>query len=226
MDKSSMHADYPNSTVPCMPFFGTHPFSESYTLDGAVGDTYLPSAQPKLVPNVVLPTWLGEEGYNTSLQEGPVGESYSFGNSVQYTSEPNRIVQPSATYTPNSATREAGVGLVGVCSSSGPMIITKTIKSSTNLAKAHSLRHSQVLLSQSKPQKSQKQQQLARDVTTMTTTTPVEAFMPRKYQEEIFIRAQSSNIIAALDTGSGKTYIVKERVVFGHTVVNSWQSEA
>ncbi|KAI6164182.1 hypothetical protein EDD17DRAFT_1562649 [Pisolithus thermaeus] len=31
--------------------------------------------------------------------------------------------------------------------------------------------------------------------------------MPRKYQEEIFIRAQSSNIIAALDTGSGKTYI-------------------
>ncbi|KAI6038418.1 hypothetical protein EDC04DRAFT_3113667 [Pisolithus marmoratus] len=88
------------------------------------------------------------------------------------------------------------------------MIITKTIKSSTNLAKAHSLRHSQVLLSQSKPQKSQKQQQPATDVTTTTTpTTPVEAFMPRKYQEEIFIRAQSSNIIAALDTGSGKTYI-------------------
>lgn len=36
---------------------------------------------------------------------------------------------------------------------------------------------------------------------------PIESFIPRKYQEEIFIRAQSSNIIAALDTGSGKTFI-------------------
>ncbi|KAH7890033.1 P-loop containing nucleoside triphosphate hydrolase protein [Phlebopus sp. FC_14] len=34
-----------------------------------------------------------------------------------------------------------------------------------------------------------------------------ETILPRKYQEEIFLRAQSSNIIAALDTGSGKTLI-------------------
>ncbi|KAI6138924.1 hypothetical protein BKA82DRAFT_3009633 [Pisolithus tinctorius] len=89
------------------------------------------------------------------------------------------------------------------------MIITKTIKSPTILAKSHSLPgvpHSQVILSQSKSQKPQKPHQPAADVTT-TTTTPMEVFMPRKYQEEIFIRAQSSNIIAALDTGSGKTYI-------------------
>ncbi|KAH9935801.1 P-loop containing nucleoside triphosphate hydrolase protein, partial [Amylocystis lapponica] len=31
--------------------------------------------------------------------------------------------------------------------------------------------------------------------------------LPRRYQEEIFARAQASNVIAALDTGSGKTYI-------------------
>ncbi len=31
--------------------------------------------------------------------------------------------------------------------------------------------------------------------------------IPRKYQEEIFIQAQDRNIIAALGTGSGKTFI-------------------
>lgn len=30
---------------------------------------------------------------------------------------------------------------------------------------------------------------------------------PRRYQEEVFAQAQKSNIIAALETGSGKTYI-------------------
>lgn len=30
---------------------------------------------------------------------------------------------------------------------------------------------------------------------------------PRQYQEEIFIRARHSNVIAVLGTGSGKTYI-------------------
>ncbi|TFY62422.1 hypothetical protein EVJ58_g3872 [Rhodofomes roseus] len=34
-----------------------------------------------------------------------------------------------------------------------------------------------------------------------------DTLLPRKYQEEIFARAQRSNVIAALDTGSGKTYI-------------------
>lgn len=34
-----------------------------------------------------------------------------------------------------------------------------------------------------------------------------EALLPRRYQEEIFARAQERNVIAALDTGSGKTYI-------------------
>ncbi|THG95342.1 hypothetical protein EW026_g6294 [Hermanssonia centrifuga] len=34
-----------------------------------------------------------------------------------------------------------------------------------------------------------------------------EALLPRRYQEEIFSRAQDRNVIAALDTGSGKTYI-------------------
>ncbi|KAG9318229.1 P-loop containing nucleoside triphosphate hydrolase protein [Chiua virens] len=48
--------------------------------------------------------------------------------------------------------------------------------------------------------------------TTATTTqghtvTVNETILPRKYQEEIFRRAQEHNIIAALDTGSGKTLI-------------------
>lgn len=34
-----------------------------------------------------------------------------------------------------------------------------------------------------------------------------ESLLPRRYQEEIFLRAQERNVIAALDTGSGKTYI-------------------
>ncbi|KAF9025151.1 P-loop containing nucleoside triphosphate hydrolase protein [Hymenopellis radicata] len=35
----------------------------------------------------------------------------------------------------------------------------------------------------------------------------VETLIPRRYQEEIFVKAQTSNVIAALDTGSGKTFI-------------------
>ena len=48
---------------------------------------------------------------------------------------------------------------------------------------------------------------------TTTTTTQGhtvavnEIILPRRYQEEIFRRAQEHNIIAALDTGSGKTLI-------------------
>ncbi|KAJ7118771.1 hypothetical protein C8R44DRAFT_841231 [Mycena epipterygia] len=38
----------------------------------------------------------------------------------------------------------------------------------------------------------------------MTTSTDI---LPRQYQEEVFIRAQKENVIAALDTGAGKTFI-------------------
>ena len=34
-----------------------------------------------------------------------------------------------------------------------------------------------------------------------------DVLLPRRYQEEIFVRAQQGNVIAALDTGSGKTFI-------------------
>ncbi|EIN07990.1 hypothetical protein PUNSTDRAFT_144457 [Punctularia strigosozonata HHB-11173 SS5] len=37
--------------------------------------------------------------------------------------------------------------------------------------------------------------------------TVSDQLLPRRYQEEIFVRAQEGNIIAALDTGSGKTFI-------------------
>jgi endoribonuclease Dicer len=40
----------------------------------------------------------------------------------------------------------------------------------------------------------------------MVTSTD-NAILPRRYQEEIFQKAQESNVIAALDTGSGKTFI-------------------
>jgi endoribonuclease Dicer len=42
----------------------------------------------------------------------------------------------------------------------------------------------------------------------MATNYPCNSTLtPRRYQEEIFIKAQESNVIAALDTGSGKTFI-------------------
>lgn len=42
---------------------------------------------------------------------------------------------------------------------------------------------------------------------TIDSLTVSEQLLPRRYQEEIFVRAQEGNIIAALDTGSGKTFI-------------------
>jgi endoribonuclease Dicer len=36
---------------------------------------------------------------------------------------------------------------------------------------------------------------------------PGDVLIPRQYQEEIFLKAQQKNIIAVLDTGSGKTLI-------------------
>ena len=44
-------------------------------------------------------------------------------------------------------------------------------------------------------------------MTIVCPTQDVEVLLPRRYQEEIFSRAQDRNVIAALDTGSGKTYI-------------------
>ncbi|KAI0059136.1 P-loop containing nucleoside triphosphate hydrolase protein [Artomyces pyxidatus] len=41
----------------------------------------------------------------------------------------------------------------------------------------------------------------------MTVATVPTTLTPRSYQEEIFSKAQQGNVIAALDTGSGKTYI-------------------
>lgn len=48
------------------------------------------------------------------------------------------------------------------------------------------------------------------ELPSMAGALPVELaenLLPRRYQEEIFMRAQEGNIIAALDTGSGKTFI-------------------
>lgn len=39
------------------------------------------------------------------------------------------------------------------------------------------------------------------------STTEGDTLIPRKYQEEVFVQAQEGNIIAALGTGSGKTFI-------------------
>ncbi|KAL4065225.1 hypothetical protein V8B97DRAFT_1946194 [Scleroderma yunnanense] len=97
------------------------------------------------------------------------------------------------------------------------MIVTKTVRSanvSTVLTKPHSLSHPQVhtipksLTASNNPNHNTKPlPPVAADTRTAATAAPIESFIPRKYQEEIFIRAQSSNIIAALDTGSGKTFI-------------------
>jgi ERCC4-related helicase len=44
----------------------------------------------------------------------------------------------------------------------------------------------------------------------MSTSSDIpgsENLLPRRYQEEVFSQAQQRNVIAALDTGSGKTFI-------------------
>jgi hypothetical protein len=41
----------------------------------------------------------------------------------------------------------------------------------------------------------------------ITSKTVSETLLPRRYQEEIFAKALKGNVIAALDTGSGKTFI-------------------
>ncbi|KAI0032338.1 hypothetical protein K488DRAFT_50105 [Vararia minispora EC-137] len=41
----------------------------------------------------------------------------------------------------------------------------------------------------------------------MSTLQDIPRLVPRKYQEEIFLQAMQGNVVAALDTGSGKTYI-------------------
>jgi endoribonuclease Dicer len=35
----------------------------------------------------------------------------------------------------------------------------------------------------------------------------MDKLLPRQYQDEVFQRAQNANVIAALDTGAGKTFI-------------------
>lgn len=44
-------------------------------------------------------------------------------------------------------------------------------------------------------------------MTLVYTPQPVEVLIPREYQKEIFLKAQERNVIAVLDTGSGKTLI-------------------
>ncbi|KAI5998895.1 hypothetical protein EDC04DRAFT_3147427 [Pisolithus marmoratus] len=104
-DKSFLHHDYPNTTVPWPTFLGTGVFSKSYTLDGAVGDTYMLPPQPKLVCNAVNPTGPGEGGSGPSLP-GLVRESSLFSDSVQNASE-SKLVHSSVARTPNNATLEA-----------------------------------------------------------------------------------------------------------------------
>lgn len=91
----------------------TRPSSKACTLNGVVGHTYLPPGQPKLVSNIVDPTCPGEEGNGPSLQ-GRASESCSFDDSVQYTSEPSRVVYgPSVTYTLNNTAQTAEWVLAG-----------------------------------------------------------------------------------------------------------------
>ncbi|KAI6109026.1 hypothetical protein EDD16DRAFT_1616798 [Pisolithus croceorrhizus] len=90
-------------------FLRMHPLSRSYTLDGAVGDTYFPPARPQLVPNAMDPTCLGGRENGPSLP-GLVGGSYTFGDSVHYNSESNPLVHSCVNYTPSNTTRNAELG--------------------------------------------------------------------------------------------------------------------
>lgn len=76
-DKSSVHPDHSNSSDLCSALLRTHLLSKSYTLDGAVGDTYFPLAQPKLVPKID-PTCPGKGRGHISLQGQPPSDSFLF----------------------------------------------------------------------------------------------------------------------------------------------------
>ncbi|KAI6045428.1 hypothetical protein EDC04DRAFT_58905 [Pisolithus marmoratus] len=119
LDKSSVHPNRPNSTVPCSTLPRTHRLGKSCTLDGAVEDTYLPPTRPKLVRNVVDPVCPGEEGSGLSPQgqpsasfqsdkaEGLGGGSYSVGDSVQPKLGLARVGD-AYTGIPQTAVQEAG----------------------------------------------------------------------------------------------------------------------
>ncbi|KAI6157084.1 hypothetical protein BKA82DRAFT_800781 [Pisolithus tinctorius] len=129
-DKSSVHPDHSNSSDLCSALLRTHLLSKSYTLDGAVGDTYFPLAQPvRYYPQ--LTSCLFKVSIETRPQNRPylsrkrerthiitrsatirfvpflvaaealVSESYSFSDSVQCNLEPSQVVHPSVTYMPN-----------------------------------------------------------------------------------------------------------------------------
>ncbi|KAI6038417.1 hypothetical protein EDC04DRAFT_1977869 [Pisolithus marmoratus] len=113
--EARMDPEHSSPTVPC------------YALDDAEGNTYSSPAQPELISDVEDIVCEGERVCRTSLQgqpsasfllwsqpgkaEGLVGESHSFGDSVQYISEPSQAVYPGTPYAPNNATSEMELGL-------------------------------------------------------------------------------------------------------------------
>lgn len=106
-----MHSDHPKPTTPCSILL-TRSSSKSYTLDGAVGDTYLLPTKRKLVSSTD-PTCPGEGGSCLS-PPGLVGESHSFGDSVRCTTEQSQVVYDGVTYTSNNTTFERELGLAKV----------------------------------------------------------------------------------------------------------------
>ncbi|KAI6151092.1 hypothetical protein BKA82DRAFT_1000866 [Pisolithus tinctorius] len=102
---SFMHPDHPNSTVVCSTFFSALQSS----------DPCLPPAQPNVAPNVLDHTCPGcGEGGGVSSLQGFVCESYPFGGSIQYTSEPSQVIHPSITCMSNNTTSDAELGPAGV----------------------------------------------------------------------------------------------------------------
>lgn len=103
-----MRSDHHKPTIPCSVLL-TRSSSKSYTLDGAVGDTYLLPTQSKLLSSTD-PTCPGEGGSYFSLQ-GLVGESCSSGDSVRCTTEQSQVIYHGVPYTPNNTTFERELGL-------------------------------------------------------------------------------------------------------------------
>ncbi|KAI6103127.1 hypothetical protein EDD16DRAFT_328763 [Pisolithus croceorrhizus] len=108
-----MHPGHPNSTICCSTLLMACPSNKLCALNGAVGHTYLPPGQPKLVSNIVDPPCPGEEGNGPSLQ-GCASESCSFGDPVQHTPEPSRVVYgPSVAYTRSNTAQTVESVLAG-----------------------------------------------------------------------------------------------------------------
>lgn len=122
---TNLHQPFPARSFPM------HLSSKSYTLDGAVGNTYLPPTQSVRYPEKTTPCMLrldietrtecgphlSEERRERSI---PPRSAVSPADFLIVDSEPNQVTYSSVTHTPNNTNRETGLGQAQVSYCASP----------------------------------------------------------------------------------------------------------